>query len=91
MCSVTRVTNSCGHINDHVEMVCRDAKPVSPSQPGSLTPDNTKRSPPTSTTRYPDLTKLARPISPGPPGPPGRPALYVQSAMIMTYKYPYML
>ena len=31
MCQVTRVTNSCGHVNDHVFMTCRHAKKRSPS------------------------------------------------------------
>ncbi len=65
MCRVTRVTNSCGHINDHVEMVCHQAKPVSPAEPGAELVDTTNRAAPTSSLRYPDPMKLARPISPG--------------------------
>ncbi|KAL4736567.1 hypothetical protein BDV11DRAFT_172776 [Aspergillus similis] len=35
MCQVQRVTNSCGHINDHVLMSCYFAKDVTPSPPPS--------------------------------------------------------
>jgi hypothetical protein len=35
MCQVQRVTNSCGHINDHVLMSCYLAKDVTPSPPPS--------------------------------------------------------
>ncbi|KAL6236912.1 hypothetical protein BDW75DRAFT_238852 [Aspergillus navahoensis] len=35
MCQVQRVTNSCGHINDHVLMPCYLAKDVTPSPPNS--------------------------------------------------------
>jgi hypothetical protein len=31
MCRVQRVVNSCAHVNDHVLMTCREAKPRSPS------------------------------------------------------------
>ncbi|KAL4979290.1 hypothetical protein BDW66DRAFT_111276 [Aspergillus desertorum] len=35
MCQVQRLTNSCGHINDHVLMPCYLAKDVTPSPPTS--------------------------------------------------------
>ncbi|KAL5002310.1 hypothetical protein BDV10DRAFT_181523 [Aspergillus recurvatus] len=35
MCQAQRVTNSCGHINDHVLMPCYLAKDVTPSPPAS--------------------------------------------------------
>ncbi|RDW86402.1 uncharacterized protein DSM5745_03044 [Aspergillus mulundensis] len=38
MCHVQRVTNSCGHINDHVLMACYLAKDVTPSPSPSPTP-----------------------------------------------------
>lgn len=65
MCRVTRVKNSCGHINDHVEMVCHHAKPVSPAEPSAVFEDTTDLTAPRSCPRYPDPMKLARPISPG--------------------------
>jgi hypothetical protein len=65
MCVVTRVINSCGHVNDHVVMVCRDAKPLSPAGPDLVLSDSTNRDAATSELRYPDRMKLARPISPG--------------------------
>ena len=65
MCRVTRVTNSCGHVNDHVEMVCKDAKPVSPIEPGAVLADRTNRAARNTNPHYPDPSKLARPISPG--------------------------
>ncbi|KAF7510153.1 hypothetical protein GJ744_007052 [Endocarpon pusillum] len=64
MCRVTRIRNSCGHINDHVEMACRDAKPESPTKPGAVLVDTTNRAAQTSSPRYRDPSKLARPISP---------------------------
>lgn len=73
MCRVTRVTNSCGHVNDHVDMVCHFAKPISPERTVCVLADRTNQtiqrnaSPP----RYQDPTKLARPI-------PARPARYVK-------------
>lgn len=66
MCRVTRVTNSCGHVNDHVEMVCHFAKPVSPEEPGAVLADSTNRPDLRTAPRYQDLMKLARPISPCP-------------------------
>lgn len=65
MCRVTRVTNCCGHVNDHVEMVCHYAKPVSPREPGAALCCRTNRAASISTPRYADPMKLARPISPG--------------------------
>lgn len=64
MCRVTRVTNSCGHINDHVEMVCHYAKPISPTEVAAALVHRTNRPISSSTPRYPDPMKLARPISP---------------------------
>jgi hypothetical protein len=66
MCCVTRVMNSCGHINDHIEIVYRDAKPVSPIEPGAVLADSTNHPLPSANSRYLDPMKLARPISPGP-------------------------
>ncbi len=65
MCRVTRVRNSCGHVNDHVEMVCRDAKPESPTCPAAVLADTTNRAAQSCSPRYRDPSKLARPISPG--------------------------
>lgn len=67
MCRVTRVINPCGHVNDHVEMVCHHAKPMSPVEAAVALPDRTNTAGPTSIPRYPDPMKLARPISPGHP------------------------
>jgi hypothetical protein len=58
--------NSCGHISDHVEIVCRDAKPVSPIEPGAVLADSTNHALPSANSRYLDPMKLARPISLGP-------------------------
>jgi hypothetical protein len=30
MCIIVRVTNRCGHVNDHVQMLCTNGKPKSP-------------------------------------------------------------
>ncbi|KAL4810428.1 hypothetical protein BDV18DRAFT_156791 [Aspergillus unguis] len=38
MCHVQRVTNSCGHINDHVLMSCYHAKDTEASPPPSPSP-----------------------------------------------------
>jgi hypothetical protein len=65
MCRVTRVKNSCGHINDHVEMVCRHARAESPTEKVAVLDDSTRRTTQNSSPRYPDPMKLARPISPG--------------------------
>jgi hypothetical protein len=65
MCRVTRVKNSCGHINDHVEMVCRHARAESPIEPADVLADGTNRTTQNSSLRYPDPMKLARPITPG--------------------------
>lgn len=77
MCRVTRVKNSCGHINDHVEMVCRHARPESPTEQAAVLADSTNRTAPSSNPRYPDPMKLARPIS------PGHAARYVQPEMLV--------
>jgi hypothetical protein len=83
MCRVTRVKNSCGHTNDHVEMVCRHAKPVSPMEPGGVLNDTTNRHNASSNPQYPDPMKLARPIS------PGRAAQYVHTPPLPVHLLPY--
>jgi hypothetical protein len=77
MCRVTRVKNSCGHINDHVEMACRHARPESPTEQAAVLADSTSHTAEVSSPRYPDPTKLARPIS------PGHSARYAQPEMVL--------
>jgi hypothetical protein len=64
MCQVTRVKNRCGHVNDHVEMVCHHAKPMStPGKSGDVLADRANNTALTRPPCYPDPMKLARPIS----------------------------
>src|SRR5437868_14794153 len=43
MCYVVRVTNRCGHVNDHVQMLCKIGKPKSPSIHGTALEERTNR------------------------------------------------
>jgi hypothetical protein len=60
MCIVVRVTNRCGHTNDHVQMLCQTGKPQSPLVHGTTSEDRTNASngATTSSTLYLDASRV---------------------------------
>jgi hypothetical protein len=61
MCIVHRFTNKCGHVNDHVIMLCRWGKPKSPRLDGYSLRESTNTTAASDST-YLDQSKLVKPM-----------------------------